>query len=202
MRMNVGGLNLHNVELRRSAGAPQQLVKSGLPQVAFAGRSNVGKSSLVNSLLGRKKLARVSSEPGKTITVNYYEVDGKIYLVDLPGYGFANRGKEETKKWSALTQNYFEENDALKLVLQLVDIKVGFTEDDRMMLEYLNYYKVPYVVVATKCDRLNKTQLTESARRIAEDPLLRPGTGIILYSSVKSIGRDELWGMILKTIKG
>jgi len=136
------------------------------------------------------------------ITVTYYEVDGKIYLVDLPGYGFANRGKEETKKWSALTQNYFEENDALKLVLQLVDIKVGFTEDDRMMLEYLNYYKVPYVVVATKCDRLNKTQLTESARRIAEDPLLRPGTGIILYSSVKSIGRDELWGMILKTIKG
>jgi len=198
----VGGLNLHNVELRRSAGAPQQLVKSGLPQVAFAGRSNVGKSSLINSLLGRKKLASVSSEPGKTITVNYYEVDGKIYLVDLPGYGFANRGKEETKKWSALTQNYFEENDALKLVLQLVDIKVGFTEDDRMMLEYLNYYKVPYVVVATKCDRLNKTQLTESARRIAEDPLLRPGTGIILYSSVKSIGRDELWGMILKTIKG
>lgn len=196
--MNLGGLNLHNVELKKSAGQPSQLVKSGLPQVAFAGRSNVGKSSLVNSLLGRKKLARVSSEPGKTITVNYYEVDRKMFLVDLPGYGYANRSKEDTKKWSSLTQNYFEDNDALKLVLQLVDIKVGLTKDDLTMLEYMNYYNIPYIVVATKCDKLNKTQLTENAKKIAEDGNLRPGTEIILYSSTKNIGRDELWGIILK----
>ncbi len=196
--MNLGGLNLHNVELRKSAGLPSQLIKSGLTQVALAGRSNVGKSSLVNSLLGRKKLARVSSEPGKTITVNYYEIDGKFFLVDLPGYGFANRSKEDTKKWSSLTQNYFEDNDALKLVLQLVDIKVGLTEADLTMLEYMNYYNIPYIVVATKCDKLNRTQLTENARKIAEDRNLRPGTEIILYSSEKNIRRDELWGIILK----
>jgi GTP-binding protein len=198
MKMDMGGLNLHNVELRISAGMPSQLIKSGLAQVALSGRSNVGKSSLVNSLLGRKKLARVSSEPGKTITVNYYEVDRKMLLVDLPGYGFANRSKEDTKKWSTLTQNYFEENDALKLVLQLVDIKVGFTKDDLTMLEYMNYYNVPYIVVATKCDKVNKTQLTENAQKIAADSNLRAGTEIILYSSEKNIGRDELWGIILK----
>ena len=198
MKMDVGGLNLHNVELRISAGMPSQLIKSGLTQVALSGRSNVGKSSLVNSLLGRKKLARVSSEPGKTITVNYYEVDRKMLLVDLPGYGFANRSKEDTKKWSSLTQNYFEENDALKLVLQLVDIKVGFTEADLTMLEYMNYYNVPYIVVATKCDKVNKTQLSENARKIVENSNLRSGTEIILYSSGKNIGRDELWGIILK----
>lgn len=196
--MNMGGLNLHNVNLNISAGLPHQIIKEGLPQVAFAGRSNVGKSSLVNSLLGRKKLARVSSDPGKTITVNFYEVDKKIFLVDLPGYGFAHRSKEDTKKWSLLTQSYFGLNKTVKLVLQLIDIRIGVTDTDVVMLDYLNYYNVPYMVVATKCDKLNKTQLSTNVKHLLKDPSLRPGTDIILYSSEKNIGRNDLWNKIIE----
>lgn len=193
------GLNLHNTELSITAGLSSQLVKQGYPQVAMAGRSNVGKSSLVNSLLGRKSLARVSSQPGKTITVNYYNIDQKLFLVDLPGYGYAKRSKADAAKWSRLTESYFEQNDALKLVLQLVDIKVGLTESDEQMVSYLNYYKVPFIIVATKCDRLNKTNLTAGVQRLMQTPSLPPGTEIALYSSVKNIGRDQLWDKINNT---
>ena len=113
MEMNVCGLNLHNTVLDVTAGAPKQLLKEGLPQIALSGRSNVGKSSLVNCLLGRKKLARVSSEPGKTITVNFYLVDKSLYLVDLPGYGFARRSESDKRRWSNLTQGYFKDNNAV-----------------------------------------------------------------------------------------
>lgn len=199
MEMSFGGVNLHNANLRFTAGLPSQLVKEGAPQIAFSGRSNVGKSSLVNSLLGRKKLARVSSEPGKTITVNFYDVDGKLFLVDLPGYGFARRPKNEIQKWSSLTEGYFFENHALKLVLQLVDCKVGLTADDLSMLQYMDHYGVPYMLVATKCDKLNKTELHKSVEKILRNPALRPGTEIILYSSAKDLGREQLWARILRS---
>lgn len=200
MIMNYKGLNLHNTELAITAGMPSQLVKSGIPQIAFAGRSNVGKSSLVNSLLGRKKLARVSSEPGKTITVNYYCVDKSLFLVDLPGYGFARRPRQDALRWQNLTQSYFEDQNSLKLVLQLVDIKVGFTSDDKAMLEYMAYYNVPYLIVATKCDKLNKTELQKQTAKIVTNESIRPGTGIVLYSSQTGQGRDELWNLMLSSI--
>ena len=201
--MNISGLNLHNAILKMTAGQSDQLIKHGLPQVAFSGRSNVGKSSLVNSLLGRKKLARVSGEPGKTITVNYYEVDKQLFLVDLPGYGYARRSKEDTKRWSLLTQSYFGMNSMVRLVLQLVDIKVGLTEADEVMLDYMHYYNVPYMIVATKCDKLGKTELIKNADSLVKNPAIRRGTDIILYSSVKNIGRDDLWDKIIQyTITG
>lgn len=200
MEMSFGGLNLHKTDLKITAGLGWQLIKNGLPQIAFAGRSNVGKSSLMNSLLGRKKLARVSSEPGKTITVNYYEVDSKLMLVDLPGYGFARRPKGDIEKWSALTQQYFENNDALKCVLQLVDIRIGLTEDDKMMLDYLEHYSVPYIVVATKCDKLNKTKLNEACTKLVTDPVLRKDTPLVLYSSLTGEGREALWGQIVSAM--
>lgn len=199
MEMNINGLNLHNVQLALTAGLPSQLIKDGIPQIALSGRSNVGKSSLVNSLLNRKKLARVSSEPGKTITVNYYEVDSKLRLVDLPGYGFARRSREEIQKWSSLTESFFEENTALQMVLQLVDSKVGITRDDVSMLQYMDYYRVPYILVATKCDRLNKTELKQAAERLITHPSLRSGTELFLYSSEKNIGREALWQRILQS---
>jgi len=203
MEMSFGGLNLHKADLKITAGLPSQLIKEGVPQIAFVGRSNVGKSSLMNSLLGRKKLARVSSEPGKTITVNYYDVDKKLYLVDLPGYGFARRSKSDIGKWSSLTQQYFEDNNALTYVLQLIDIRVGLTEDDKMMLEYLEHYEVPYLIVATKCDKLNKTQLNEACAKLLSSGVLRSNTEVILYSSLKGIGRDTLWNKIIeKSIGG
>ncbi len=197
MEMAYGGINLHKTELTISAGLPWQLIKAGAPQVAFVGRSNVGKSSLINSLLGRKKLARVSSEPGKTVTVNYYDVDKKLFLVDLPGYGFAKRAKMDITKWSSLTENYFVDNGALTYVLQLIDIRVGITEDDKMMLSYLDHYQLPYMVVATKCDKLNKTQLNEACAKLLSGGALRSNTEVLLYSSVKGLGRDELWQKIL-----
>ncbi len=198
MEMSFGGLNLHKTDLKITAGLPRQLIKEGTPQIAFVGRSNVGKSSLINSLLGRKKLARVSSEPGKTITVNYYEIDKKLFLVDLPGYGFARRAKSDITKWSSLTEQYFEDNESLIYVLQLIDIRVGLTEDDRMMLGYLDHYELPYIIVATKCDKLNKTQLNEACTKLLSDPSLRSNTEIILYSSLKGIGREKLWEKIIE----
>ncbi|MBO5869936.1 MAG: YihA family ribosome biogenesis GTP-binding protein [Clostridia bacterium] len=202
MEMSFGGLNLHKTDLKMTAGLPWQLIKGGIPQIAFVGRSNVGKSSLINSLLGRKKLARVSSEPGKTITVNYYEVDNKLCLVDLPGYGFARRAKSDINKWSALTEHYFVDNSALTYVLQLIDIRVGITEDDKMMLGYLDHYNVPYMVVATKCDKLNKTQLNEACAKLLSSGVLRSNTEVILYSSLKGTGRDTLWQRIIEMALG
>ncbi len=202
MEMSFGGVNLHKTDLKMTAGLPWQLIKGGIPQIAFVGRSNVGKSSLINSLLGRKKLARVSSEPGKTITVNYYEVDKKLSLVDLPGYGFARRAKNDISKWSSLTENYFVDNNALTYVLQLIDIRVGITEDDKMMLGYLDHYDVPYMVVATKCDKLNKTQLNEACAKLLSSGALRSNTEVILYSSLKGTGRDLLWAKIIEKALG
>ncbi|MBR6777422.1 MAG: YihA family ribosome biogenesis GTP-binding protein [Clostridia bacterium] len=198
MEMNVCGLNLHNTVLDVTAGAPNQILKDGLPQIALSGRSNVGKSSLVNCLLGRKKLARVSSEPGKTITVNFYLVDKSLYLVDLPGYGFARRSESDKRRWSNLTQGYFKDNKSLCHVLQLIDIKVGITADDADMIAYMNYYDIPYTIIATKCDKLNKTNLTASAQKLVSDMRLRHGTECILFSSASVLGREEVWKRIVQ----
>ncbi len=200
MEMVFGNLNLHNTELKITAGLANQLIKDGMPQVAFSGRSNVGKSSLINSVLGRKKLARVSGEPGKTITVNYYSVDKKLFLVDLPGYGFARRSKTDIEKWSRLTAGYFEYNSSLKLVLQLIDSRAGITADDRMMLDWLNRFEIPYIIVITKCDKLNKTELAKNAQAIVVDPDVAPGTQCILYSSLKGLGREVLVDSILRKL--
>ncbi len=200
MEMKFGDLNLHNTELVLTAGLEKQLIKSGLPQVAFSGRSNVGKSSLINSLLGRKKLARVSSEPGKTITVNYYCIDKKLSLVDLPGYGFARRSKTDIAKWSKLTAGYFEENSSLMLVLQLIDSRAGITADDRQMLDWLYHYDIPYMLVITKCDKLNKTELTKQVDKIINDPAVKPQTECVLYSSLKGLGREALMNSIIEKV--
>ena len=200
MEMKFGELSLHNTELVLTAGLDKQLVKEGLPQVAFSGRSNVGKSSLINSLLGRKKLARVSSEPGKTITVNYYCIDKKLNLVDLPGYGFARRSKTDIAKWSKLTAGYFEINSSLKLVLQLIDSRAGITADDRQMLDWLYHYDIPYMLVITKCDKLNKTELTKQVDKIISDPAVKPQTECVLYSSLKGLGREVLMNRIIEKV--
>ena len=154
-------INTNNVSLKISAGNASQFLRNPLPQIAFSGRSNVGKSSLINTLLGRKSLARVSSAPGKTITVNFYDVDSKLFLVDLPGYGYAKRTAQEQLKWSSLVDGYFTKNpniDLVKLVVQLVDSRIGYTKDDLDMIAYMNDAEVPYIIVATKTDKLNKAE--------------------------------------------
>lgn len=189
-------LNTQNVNLKMSAGLPKQFPRDPIPQVAFSGRSNVGKSSLLNTLLGRKSLARVSSSPGKTITINFFEVDKKLFLVDLPGYGYAKRTLEDKKKWSALTDGYFTQNpaiDLVSLVLQLVDVRVGITADDKMMIDFLTQVGMPFVIVATKCDKPNKTELAKNLASIAEHECVPEGTPVIPFSSLSGLGKTELW---------
>ena len=189
-------LNLNRVDLRISAGLVRQFPSDPMAQVAFSGRSNVGKSSLINSLLGRKSLARVSSAPGKTITINFYDVDKQLFLVDLPGYGFAKRKPEDKAQWSALTDGYFTQNkniDRLCLVVQLIDSRVGPTADDEMMLQYLREAALPFVVVATKSDKLNATERKKSAELLRSHPDIPADTPIVFYSALKGEGKADLW---------
>ncbi len=194
-------LNLQNTILKISAGTPKQIPGDPKVQVAFSGRSNVGKSSLINTLLGRKSLARVSSAPGKTVTINFYEVDKKLYLVDMPGYGFARRSPEEKRKWSELTDGYFTNNpniDRLALVVQLIDSRIGPTADDEMMLDYLRQAGLSYVIVATKVDKLNATERKANLTALQNHPLAG-GVPVIPFSSLKGEGKEELWRVILRT---
>ena len=145
-------------------------------------------------------MARVSSAPGKTITVNFYDVDKKLFLVDLPGYGYAKRTKEDQLKWSTLVDGYFTNNpniDLLRLVVQLVDSRIGLTKDDRDMVEFLNQAELPYIIVATKTDKLNKTERERIVNSLVTDPSIMPGTQIILFSSESKEGKGDVWDAIL-----
>jgi GTP-binding protein len=189
-------LNVQNTVLAMTAGLPKQFPCDGLPQVALSGRSNVGKSSLINTVLGRKNFARVSSAPGKTITINFFKIDKKMYLVDLPGYGYAKRNAEEQKKFSGLTDTYLKKSTPA-LIVQLVDLKAGATADDRMMFDFMNRSGIPYIIAATKCDKLNKTDKAASLAFLADDPLLNPPEAakkidIIPFSSLTGEGKAEI----------
>lgn len=182
-------------DLRITAGLPSQFPRDPLPQIAFSGRSNVGKSSLINALLGRNALARVSSSPGKTITVNFYEIDRKLFFVDLPGYGYANRSKESQRVWQNLTDGYFTRNpnrDLLKLVLQLVDSRIGATRDDLTMIDWLTKTGVPYLLVATKSDKLNKTERAAAEKNLSDLAAKSGAPAPVFFSSKTKEGKDEL----------
>ena len=193
------GINLQNTSLRISAGTDRQFPSDPMPQIVLSGRSNVGKSSLINTLLGRKALARVSASPGKTITINFYDVDKKLFLVDLPGYGYAKRRTEEQAVWSSLTDRFFTSNpntDRICLVLQLIDCKVGITNDDAMMLRFLVNAGLPYGMIVTKTDKLNKTDRLAALRKIEEHPLAQ-NIAIFPFSSHTGEGKNEVWRYIL-----
>lgn len=192
-------MNTSKVELVLTAGLPKQLLHDKLPQFAFSGRSNVGKSSLINTLLNRKSLARVSTQPGKTITINYYKVDDSIYLVDLPGYGYAKRSASEQAKWSSLVNTYIESAE-MKCIVQLVDLKVGPTKDDIMMFDWMNANNVPYFVVATKSDKLNATNKAVALKELRECEYISPDAEIIEFSSLKKVGKDQVWQKILSLL--
>lgn len=192
-------LNVNNANISMTVGNARQFPRETKPQIALSGRSNVGKSSLINTLLGRKSLARVSSAPGKTITINYYSVDNKLYLVDLPGYGYAKRSIESKKSWSTLTDDYFTKNpssDALKLVIQLIDIRTGPTEDDIMMINFMISQGVPFIVVTTKVDKLSKTQLANALEALKTDYFYNTDIEVIPFSSVTREGKETIWKKI------
>lgn len=191
-------MNLNNANLILTAGLPSQLpgiMRDEIPQVAMCGRSNVGKSSLINRLLNRKKLARVSAEPGKTVTVNCYDVDSSLYLVDLPGYGYAKRSFSEREKWKKLIDKYFD-TPGQRLYLQLVDLKVGLTKDDEAMISFLTSMDMPFAVVCTKADKLNKTNKVKNLEAIRKHPLVPEDAEVIAFSSENGEGADEVWKII------
>ena len=192
-------LCVQKTNLRISAGLAKQFPRDPIPQVAFSGRSNVGKSSLINTLLNRKSLARDSSAPRKTITSNFYDEAKQLFLVDKPGYGYAKRSPQEKQQWSELTDGYFRKNpnrDLLKLVIQLIDCKTGPTDDDKLMLNWLNANSVPYLIVATKIDKLNKTELQRNLDELCRSKFLAPETVIVPFSSHTGEGKTILWNEI------
>lgn len=196
-------INANNANIAITVGNSRQFPRDPRPEVALSGRSNVGKSSLINTLLGRKSLARVSSSPGKTITINYYDIDKKLYLVDLPGYGYAKRSQESKRGWSTLTEDYFVKNpssDAIKLVIQLIDIRTGPTDDDIMMINFLIDNNVNFTVVATKTDKLSKTQLANALEQLQKEYFEGTGIEVLPFSSVTRVGKDELWKKIAEAI--
>ena len=195
--------NITRTTLKITAGDRSGFPNDKLVQIALSGRSNVGKSSLINTLIQRTGYARVSQTPGKTITVNFYEVDGRMYIVDLPGYGFAKRSPEDMRKFSALTDGYFTSNrniDRLKLVIQLVDSRIGPTKDDEMMLAFLKDLNIQFCVVATKVDKLNATERKKNLEAISKHPLI-VGSEVIPFSALKNQGKEELWKTIFRYVK-
>lgn len=187
-------MNYHNVSFEAAYGLHQQIPLSRLPEVAFSGRSNVGKSSLINRLLGRKALARVSSEPGKTITINFYNLDNQLHLVDLPGYGFAKVGLSEKQRWSGLIEGYLkDEKRFLGMVVQLVDIRHPPTNQDIEMIRFLSEMEIPFIIVLTKADKLNKTERTERLASIRQElPDVGEDTVILPFSSKDGEGVEQL----------
>ena len=193
-------LNLNNIELLISAGRVDQIPCAGIPQIAFSGRSNVGKSSLLNALTKRRSLARVSGTPGKTVTVNFYKIDDKLFFADLPGYGYAARSAKDQGLWSVLVDGYLSSGKDLKLILQLIDLKVGPTADDEAMLDWLVASRMPFAVVATKADKLNKTSRAKALEELQSHPLIPKGIPIIPFSSLSGEGVGEIWSFIEKVI--
>jgi len=184
-------MNLHSAAFEMAAGISSQLPSSTLPEVAFSGRSNVGKSSLINRLVNRKALARTSATPGKTATINFYRLDS-IRMVDLPGYGYAKVSDKERRRWSELIEGYFDDDRDLRLVVQLWDMRHDPSRDDYQMLEYMVQREIPFIIVLTKSDKLNKS---ERAKRLAAfDDILSDleGVMVIPFSAVTGEGADEI----------
>lgn len=181
-------------------GTSKQLPKSVLPEIVFSGRSNVGKSSLINKIFNRKNLARVSSVPGKTITVNFFKGDG-MNFVDLPGYGYAKREQGEKKRWAELMEGYFQSGRNIALVVQLIDMRHAPSADDMIMLDFLRQTETPFMIAFTKCDKLNKSE-TE-ARREAFAQELADYEDIIKveFSAVKGTGAEEIKAIIQKAVE-
>lgn len=188
-------VNLHNAEFLRSAVKEADFPHDALPQIVFAGKSNVGKSSVINKLLNRKNFARVSAQPGKTIHINYFVIDKKLYLVDLPGYGYARVSKAEQQRWGTLMETYFA-MDLLTLGVQIVDIRHKPTRDDVTMADWFRASGKPWVVIANKLDKIKKSQLAGNLAEIRQTLLLPEEVPVIPFSAEKGDGRDEVLEMM------
>ena len=188
-------MNINNVKFEASFGTSSQLKNSDLPEIVFSGKSNVGKSSLINKFFNRKNLARVSSQPGKTTTINFFLVDD-VRIADLPGYGYAKRADKERRRWGELMEAYFSSERNIKLVVQLLDMRHEPTEDDRTMLGFLSEAGYPFICVLTKSDKLNKTEKEERRKAFSKNEYLSCAIKIIEASAQNGEGIEELKSII------
>lgn len=195
-------INLQKAEFILSAVAPKFFLRDGLPQVAFSGRSNVGKSSVINRLLNRKNFARVGAAPGKTTQINYFKIDNAFYLVDLPGYGYAKVSKAERDRWGKLMESYFADPELMTLGVMIVDSRHKPTADDCTMAQWYREAGCPFVVVANKLDKLKKNQVEPNLQVIRETLELGEGDVVIPFSAEKGTGRQELVSAILASVEG
>jgi len=180
-------------EFLKSAVLREQYPELDLPEIAFSGRSNVGKSSLINSLLNRKKLVKVSSNPGKTRTINFFLVNEQYVMVDLPGYGYAAVSKSEKQSWGRMIEDYLKYRENLKNVVLLVDIRHEPTADDKLMYDFIKYYRKSVIIVATKLDKISRPTVNKNLNIIRQKLRLDAGDILIPYSSETHAGREELW---------
>ena len=194
-------INTQNAEFVLSAASLKDCPRDGLPQIAFAGRSNVGKSSVINRLLNRKNLARVGSAPGKTTHINYFRIDNKLYFVDLPGYGYAKVSKQERARWGKLIEQWFADTSLLTLGIQLVDLRHKPTADDCNMVNWFLNSGKPFVVVANKHDKIKKSQWEPNLALIRETLKLPESVPIISFSAEKGLGKEELLEVIFDHVR-
>lgn len=195
-------INLQKAEFILSAVAPKHFLRDGLPQVAFAGRSNVGKSSVINRLLNRKNFARVGAAPGKTTQINYFKIDNAFYLVDLPGYGYAKVSKAERDRWGKLMESYFADPELMTLGVMIVDSRHKPTADDCTMARWYREAGCPFVVVANKLDKLKKSEVEPNLQIIRDTLELGEEDVVIPFSAEKGTGRQELVSVILDSVQG
>ena len=187
---------IKQAELDIVCGVTSKLPDTGMPEVAFAGKSNVGKSSLINGLMNRKALARTSRQPGKTQTINFYKVNREMYLVDLPGYGYARVSQAEKEKWGKMIEKYLHTSKNLKAVFLLIDIRHEPSANDRQMYEWILHNGYDPIIIATKLDKLKKSQVQKHLKMVRDGLQVKKGTEVIAYSAQTKQGRDEIWQLI------
>lgn len=190
--------NIQFADIVISAVSEKQYPDVNLPEVALAGRSNVGKSSFINSMINRKSLARTSSKPGKTRTINFFNIDNELLFVDVPGYGFARVSKKELEKWSSMMEEYFATREVLCLAVQIVDLRHEPTVQDIQMYEYLSAFNLPVLVVATKADKVKPSKRTKHLKQVKDTLNMFDNDHLVMYSSETKEGKDEAWKIILE----
>jgi GTP-binding protein len=188
-----------SAEFIKSATKPSEYPPGKIPEIAIAGKSNVGKSSLINTLVNRKNLARTSSQPGRTQTINFFRVNGEISLADLPGYGYAKAPLEVREGWKPMVESYLQTREEICLVILILDARRGASPDDLNLLDWLDYHQIPSLIVYTKADKLSQMERARQERNLSADPLLanRP---VLFFSAVTGEGKDELWKQILGAV--
>ena len=194
-------MNVNNVSLETVCGITSTLPENTLPEFAFAGKSNVGKSSLINALINRKSLARTSAQPGKTQTINFYNVEDALYFVDLPGYGYAKVSQEIKEKWGKMIERYLQKSKQLKLVFLLIDIRHEPSANDKNMYEWIEYNGFEPVIIATKLDKINRSQVQKHLKMLRTGLGLKKETILIPFSSETKQGKEEVWNIIDSYLK-